>query len=201
MIDVAIANLVLQKIGADDQLADPDEDSTTARTLRASWDLVRRIALRELTPSFAIVRQRLPRRTSGSAPIGWDNAFPLPAGCLRLLGVIEPDLAKDSYVLEGGEILADTDEQLGVRFVRDIADTALWDPLFLQSFADRLGMQVADRITCSLDRVQRCQRDYERAVRKAGGADAKENPPSEPDDTSWLTARWGGACDGGPGNV
>jgi hypothetical protein len=192
VFDVAIGNLTLQKIGADDQIADPDENSACARALRASWDLVRRITLRELTPSCAIGRLSIPRRVSGPEPIGFDSAFPMPANNLRLLEVLSPLSVRDSYKLEGGEVLADTDGPVAIRFVRDLVDTSLWDPLFVQSFADRLGMQIADRVTCSLERVARCAADYKAAKQAAGGADAKENPPVETDESSWITSRFGG---------
>ena len=213
MFDVAIANLTLQKIGADDQIADPNEESHAGRTLRASWDLIRRIALRELTPTCAKRRAELAAReiTTARPAIGWSNAFPLPADCLRLLDVLSPYSIRADYRLIGaddeagnptlGEILADTDGPVGIEYVKDLVEPARWDPLFAQSFADRLGCQIADRITCDLARVGRCQRDYDAARKAAGGADSKEQPPIAFEDSSWLTARFGGGGDGRVSNV
>jgi len=203
VIDVSIANLTLQKIGADDQLADPDESSHVARTLRASWDLIRKVCLRELTPTCAKRRIELPAReiTALRPVIGFTNAYPLPAGFLRLLEVLSPWSARDDYRLigddqsaGGAEILADCTGALGIEYVVDLVDPARWDALFLQSFADRLGCQIADRITCDLGRVRRCQADYDAARKAAGGADSKEQPPIETEDSSWITARSGGSC-------
>jgi len=207
VIDVAIANLTLQKIGARDQLVDPDEKSHAGRTLRASWDLIRKICLRELTPTCAKRRAELPAReiTIARPVIGFSNAYPVPAGFLRLLEVLSPAMSRADYRLigedvSGFEILADCSGGLGVEYVIDLADPARWDPLFLQSFADRLGCQIADRITCDLDRVRRCQSDYTAARKAAGGADSKEQPPIEHEDSSWLTARHGW-WEGRPPNV
>lgn len=199
MFDVGLSNLALQKIGADDQIADPDESGFLPRTLRVAFDEVRRIALRELTPTCAKRRIRLPAReiTADRPVIGFDNAFPLPGNYLRLLEVLEPSCVRASYRLmgedvSGFEILADTDGPLGVEVMIDLVEPARWDSLFRDAFADRLGMQIADRVTCDLNRVQMCGARYRAAKAAAGGADSKEQPPTVPEESEWITARWGG---------
>lgn len=198
MIDVTLANLTLQKIGADDQLADPAEDSHNAATLRVSWDHVRKLCLRELTPTFAKRRAALPKRTSGAAPIGFATAYPVPSGFLRLLEILDPAMSTRDYRLIGDdasaggfEILANCTGLLSIEFVKDITSVARWDPLFAESFADRLGLQVADRITCDLDRLELCRARYKVAKAQAGGADSKEQPPTVPEESDWVTARCG----------
>lgn len=186
---VDIANLTLGAIGADDQLRSPDQDSHAARTIKTAWDLVRRMALRELTPSFAKERFSLPALLT--EPIGYDYAFQLPAGCLHLQEILSPAYLTD-YKVEGGKILCNHAGPIDVRVILDVEETALWDDLFVQAFANRLGWQIADRITSDLGRKDRCWEAYKQAKREAGGSDAKQDPPIPHEESSWVMARWSG---------
>jgi hypothetical protein len=183
-----IANLALGHLGEDDQLRSPDQDSHAARTVKAAWPLVRRICLRELTPSFAKRRDELP--ALAATPIEWDYQFQLQAGTLRLLEILSPAGARDHYAVEGGRILCHSEGPLKVLVIADVEETALWDDLFVQAFAYRLAYQIADRITSDLSRQDRCWEAYKQAKRQAGGADARQDPPIPHEDSSWVTARW-----------
>lgn len=187
---VTIANLALSLLGENDQLRDPDQDGHAARSVRAVWWQVRRAVLRDHPWNFAMARHMLPASAT-IVPIGWDRAFPLPDNCVRLVEILSPAISVADYALEGGAILCDAPGPLGVRCVMDVEETSRWDDLFVDAFAAKLAWQIADRITGDRGRRQDMERAYMAALNRAKGVDAKENPPIEAEDGSWITARWG----------
>lgn len=192
---VTIANLAASAIGEDDQLRSPDDDTHLSRTVRAVWDLERRAALRDHSWNFAMARKQLPAQSLPEIPYPWGYSFKLPADAVRLIEVLgRPVVASRSdYQLEGGCILSNTSGPMAIRYLRDIAEPALWDDLFVKAFAMRIAWQIADRITGDLNRVEGAERKYRRALADAKRADALENPsiPFEP--TGWERARMSGA--------
>jgi hypothetical protein len=129
---VTVANLALSKLGEDDQIRDPDQDSHAARSVRAVWGSIRRATL--------------------------------------------------------------------VVFIRDVVEVGNWDDLFVEAFAAHLAFQIADRITGDRGRKSDCWGEYRKRVKDAAGVDAKEDPPENAYESSWVTAR-GSSSLGGPPNV
>lgn len=190
---VSVANLALSKLGEDDQIRDPDDTGKPASSIRAVWDLMRRVVLRAHPWNFAMRRAELVPRTGASLVsdpvIGWEYAFPLPSDFLRLVELLEPRLAKDTYQVEGHEILANTLGPLRIRYVRDVPDMSRWDALAIEAFASRLAFQIADRITGDEARKRTAWSNYKDALKDAKGVDAKENPPVEGVESAWVEAR------------
>lgn len=186
---VTIANLALSLCGEDDQIRDPDQDSHAARSVRAVWAEVRRDVIRDHPWNFAMTRAGL-AAVDGVVTYPWDAAFPLPEDCLRFLEVLDPAGCRDTFANEGGRILADTAGPLYIRYVRDVEETGLWDALFVSAFAARLAFQIADRITGDRGRKSDAWGAYRAALAKAKGVDAKENPPVEGVESSWIEARY-----------
>lgn len=186
---VTIANLALSLIGEDDQLRDPDQDSPAAATVRAVWAPVRRAVLRDHPWNFALARAAL-TAVEGVETYPWEAAFQLPTDCLRLVEVCDPAACRDTFSVEGGKILADTDEALRILYLRDVVETGDWDDLFVQAFAARLAFQIADRITGDRGRKDDAWRAYRAALSSAKSVDAKENPPVVPEESDWVSARY-----------
>lgn len=199
---VTVANLALSKLGEDDQIRDPDQDSHAARSIRAVWDTVRRAVIRKGKFNFSMTRAQLAAQSPTSlgyqSPYPFQNRFPVPSDFLRLVEVLDPSSVRDCYLFERKAILADTDGPVYIRYVADIAAIGDWDDLFVQAFAARLGFQIADRITGDRGRKADCWAEYKSAMGDATGVDAKEDPPVEPDASSWVTARFAGGGAGIP---
>ncbi len=192
---VAIANLAASKIGEDDQLRSPDDDTHLGRSVKAVWDSVRRAAIRDHSWNFAMQRARLAAEAD-AAVYPWARSFPLPAQALRLIEVLGAECA-DDYQLEGRSILSDLGAPLDIRYLVDIAEPSLWDELFVAAFACRLAWQIGTRIAGSAYDKAAGWRDYKDALAAAKRVDARENPPIEYEPTDWELARWGTAS--GPG--
>lgn len=193
---VTIANLGLSKLGEDDQLRDPDQDSHAARSVKAVWVPIRRAVLRRGKFNFAMTRAELAAQNPLTIPTPpsaypFQNRFPVPSDFLRLVEVLGPSTVVDAYKYERRAILADSDGPVFIRYVADVAETAEWDDLFTEAFASRLAFQIADRITGDRGRKADCWAAYKAAIAEAAGVDAKEDPPEEAPDSSWVTSRYG----------
>lgn len=194
-INVEIANLATGFFGEDDQIREPNEDSKPARSVRAVWRKVRRFVLTKANWSHALRRQNLSARTaSDEFPlIDFEYAFPLPADFVRLVKIIEPRAARDSYSLERGpkgrEILTNYAGPLQIQYVSDVEDPALWSEEYTEVFAMRLAYQVADRLSGSARRKEDARVAYMKALRDAMGGDARQQAPREHGSTPWNEAR------------
>lgn len=187
---VTIANLAASSIGEDDQLASPDDDTHLSRSVRAVWDLTRRAAIRNSRWNFAMTRAALPAEVLATAPINWQSSFRLPADCLRLIGVLNT-AHRQRYQLEGKSVMADTAGPLNVKYLRDIAEPALWDDSFVMAFAALIGFRIADRITGDRARRADAWQAYRDALDEARRCDALENPEIIQEPGSWELARFG----------
>jgi hypothetical protein len=132
-------------------------------------------------------------------PYPFANRFPVPSDFLRLVEVLDPPEARESYKFESGAILADSDGPLYIRYVRDAA-IGDFDELGAAALAALIGFEIADTLTGDAARKATCWSEFRQRTKDSAGVDAKEDPPEEPYDSSWVTARFGGDG-GGPPNV
>lgn len=186
---VSVANLAASKLGEDDQLASFEDDTHLGRSVRAAWDIVRRAALRDHPWNFAMRRVQLAATAAPTAIVSWSTSFPLPADCVRVIEVL--GWSRSDFEVEGRAILANAAGPLGLRYVADVEEPALWDDLFVEAFACRLGFQVADRITGDRGRKSDLWQAYQDALSQAKRVDARENPRVEWEPTGWELARTG----------
>ncbi len=188
---VEVSNLTLAKLGETRKLLDPLDDTRAARAIARVWNLVRDRALRAHLWNFAMTRVML-TALADLPPYGWGYAFQLPADFIRLdLDAVEPWSVRGDHSIEGGALLANFLGPLNIRYVRRVEEVGHWDALFVDYFTDLLGEAVADDITGDLARRDRMTRAAERSLTMAKGIDGRENPPEAPQDSSWVTARYG----------
>lgn len=192
-----VGNLALQKLGEDDQLTNVDtDDSHAGRTIRVAFDTVRRATLRRGKFNFSLTRGELAAQNLDSipappSPFPYLSRFPLPTGCLRVVEVRDAaGRMVTDYKVEGGAILADIAGPLFLLYVRDVVETVLWDDMFVEACAARLAFQVCERITGDRGRKSDCWADFRKAIADASGVDAKEDPPTEGEESSWVEARY-----------
>jgi hypothetical protein len=186
---VTIANLAASKLGEDDQLASPDDDTHLSRSVRAVWDLQRRATLRDHPWNFAVKRGEQ-AASADLVATPYRYGFPLPADCVRLLDVA--GWSRDQYQIEGRAVLANGAGPIAIRYIADVAEPALWDDSFVEAFACRLAYQIADRITGDRGRKADAWTAYRAALADAKRVDARENPGVRWEATDWELARIGG---------
>lgn len=189
---VTIANLAASKLGEDDQLRSPDDDTHLGRSVKAVFDPVRRAALRDHSWNFAMQRRELAAANLSSVPYPWKSSFPLPSEALRLIEVLNLS-ARSEYQVEGRSILANIDGPVYIRCIVDVVEPTLWDDLFVEAFACRLAFQIGRRIVGSAFDAGTAWKVYRSAVGDAKRVDARENPQVPFEASSWETARYSGA--------
>jgi len=197
---LSVANLALVKMGASDTIVAPDQDSHAARTIASVWDDVRRACIRggRKAPrwNFAEEYAETPARAISAGkplPFGWSGAFPAPDGALRLAEIVDPVTSDDGWKFASGEVLLRGSGPLRAWWLFDVPEVALWDALFVQCFAARLAYETVDRIAADLARKSALWNEYEANLSAATKVDARENPPVEPEESSWVAARGAGS--------
>lgn len=188
---VSIANHAATIIGTAARLTAPSDDTSLGRAVASVWEIERKAALRDGAWNFAIRRADLP--ALAKPPLhGFTAQFELPADCLRIIEIY--DLRRDRWQVEGRAILADSLGPLRVRYLRDVTEPSEFDPLFAHAFARRIAQAIGNRIAGSAFDEQTNWEKYRQALSEARRVDAIENPPIEPYESEWVTARWTGSA-------
>lgn len=194
---VDICNNALVKVGAE-RIVSISDSVKQARTLSAIWDMKRQAELQAYPWKFASKRAELP--ALASAPTyGWARAYQLPADYLRMIQVGEywalyaPNEAGEFFQIEGAQILCDETSPLRIRYTRDVTNTGEFTPLFAESLACRLAMELAQALSDSTTLKRDLKQDYSMAINAARRSDAFENPPVRIPEDSWSLAMRDGA--------
>lgn len=193
---VEVYNLAATRMGSVTRVSSPDDDRHVARTIRAVFDLQRRAAIREGAWNFATRRAELAAEYDPDRVIfPWAFAYPLPAGNLRFLGIIDErgDRCDVPYSLEEDRVHCDRSGPLRVRYLIDRPEPATWDEGFAESFALRLAWRCGRTIAGSAFDQDQCEREYRSSLSGAKRVDARENPGPEQAESGWVEARSGGA--------
>lgn len=174
------------------------DNKDSARALTAVWDMCRRAELAKRFWGFSLARAQLAALV-GAPSWGYANQYQLPTGFIRLVqagqyyaanALIDYRSSDDSpYAIEGQAILTDQGSPLKIRYVQDITDPSLFNPLFADALAARLASRVCEELTGSNTKMQTCEEWYKDAVFQAAKANAIERPPQGIPDDSWGLAR------------
>lgn len=197
------ANRALDKIGEKPIIA-LDNNTPQGALLSRMFGTVLDGELRARKWSFSIKRAQL---AADVAPpeFGYAVQYSLPVDCLRVLSILNIDVGPDLsdyrgspnqlYVIEGRKILYGRPQgstpvsAMPLRYIARITDTTLWDPCFGDTFACRLAVEIAEKITQSSGKRDMAWAEYQRAINVAKRANAIELPSDYPSDDSWMLAR------------
>lgn len=186
--DVEICNRALQKLGAT-LITSLAQDSANARACATAYVSVRQAVLRAHPWNFAIKRFQL--AASGTAPtFGPANAFPVPAGFLKLLqNDVNRNFNDDDRQVEGTQILTNESAPLNIRCIVDVTDPNQMDPLFREAFSTKLAFELCEQITQSNTKKAALKDDYKDDIKEARRNNALENTAAEPPVDTYLTVR------------
>lgn len=195
--DVEIANAALIKVG-DDRITSFDDPSKAARLIKARYAMIREAELRSHDWSFAMKRAKLPALVAAPS-WGFARQFQLPTDFLRLnringtwlpLGLNDYKTDEEQmYAIEAGKILTDLSAPLEIRYVYKVEDPAQFDAMFVEAFACRLAMELAEPLTQSNSKRQLAADAYSDAIAAAKRANAIEKPPVDIPDDTWVLSR------------
>lgn len=187
---IAICNRALVKLGAA-EIMGLEDDSKSARIMRALYSHYLLTELSAYRWSFAISRLLLPR--VDAAPVfGYQNLYMLPHDYLSLIevGGVDVSLAKNiRWEVEQRQLLTDLSAPLQIRYVRAEGDVSKFSPLFKEAFSCRLALEGCEALTQSNTKKQLLLQDYDEAIRKARMNDAIEKMPEKIVKGEWLNAR------------
>lgn len=189
--EVEICNRALQKLGAG-SIVSLGDDSKRARECNRAYAPIRDATLRKHPWNFAIARQAL--AASSTPPThGPANAFPLPSDCLRLL---PPDPFVNfndlDWQIEGRSILTNDAAPLNVRYIRQITDPNIMDPLYREALATEIAFEICEAVTQSNTKKEGLREDLKTIIAQAKLLNAIENVAAEPPEDTWITARTSG---------
>jgi hypothetical protein len=185
---VEICNRALQKVGAR-RIISITEDSVNARACNNAYDVIRRAELRAHPWACATTRAQL--AASSTEPLfGRALAYPLPADYLRLLPH-DPDYNTNSldWQIEGGEIITDDTAPLNIRYIFDLQDPNIMDPLLREALSAKLAVEICEELTQSNQKKVSVKEDYKEAIREARRINAILNIAAKPPEDEWVTVR------------
>jgi hypothetical protein len=193
-----VINIALQAVSAN-QIADPDEDTESARQTKLVYDQCVREELESHAWFFAKTQASLPANFAAPA-FKYAVAYNLPPDFIRLVELDDKwvfsvlrgvDTAPvPFYEMNGRSILTDITAPLKITYIRDVVnETATWSPLFISAVALALATKVAMPLTKSEGMVALMDKRYREAVSRARRANAIQQPPAHMPDGSWMVAR------------
>lgn len=185
---VEICNRALQKLGAK-RITAITEDSVNARACNTAYDPVRLAELRAHPWSCAITRAQL--AASSTAPLfARERYFPLPSDYVRLLPQ-DPDYNENSndWQIEAGQIITDDSSPLNIRYVYNLEDPTIMDPLFREALSCKLALELCEELTQSNQKKESLRADYKMAIKEARRVNAILNIAAKPPEDEWVTIR------------
>jgi hypothetical protein len=181
-------------------IADPDEDTESARQAKGVYEQVVRSELEAYAWFFAKAQASLPQ--NAEQPLfRFARAFNLPSNFIRLVELeqrwvfnviryIDVDPIPP-YEIQGRAILTDLAAPLKISYLKDVTnDPTTWTPLFANVVSAALAIRLAMPLTKSEGMVTLATNIYKNELFRAKKANAIQMPPQQIPDGSWIMARF-----------
>jgi hypothetical protein len=194
---IEVCNRALTLLGVE-RVVSVDDDSKAARDCRSQYDITRKSELRANRWAFAMRRAQL--AAISTAPLfGFDLAYTMPTDCVRLdfvgdyyVGVSLTDYRstdESAFAIEGRQILTNLTAPLNVRYIANVEDVQGFDPLFVDTLAHRLAIDLCESLTQSSGKKAGVAQAYALVIDRAKRVNAIERPPEPIADDAWVLAR------------
>lgn len=151
-------------------------------------------------PTLADANFIYPIGTGPSSQLSSRNAYRLPYGFMRMapqdpkqgssLVLGAPNaLPYSDWNVEGNYITTRDSGVILLRFAADIADTTLYDPMFVSGFAARLAYEAVEPLTQSNEKKKGIKADYDGFMTEARLVNGIETGPTEAPEDDYITCR------------
>lgn len=188
---VLVANLALQSVGAN-RISALTDNTTNAREVNAVYDTLRQALLRRNRWKFAITRRTLSEDSTAPA-FGRAARYQLPNDYLYLVPPYPEDrVIPHDWIVEGRYIYTDDATSIDVRYIQDVTDESLMDPLFRLALAKKIAVQILPKFKPSNTTAMKLRQEYKDALAEASRVDAIEKLPVEPAEDTWIGIRSSG---------
>jgi len=190
---IDIVNRGLSKLG-DMRITALSDETAAAQLANSIYEVVRDAEIAAHAWLFATARAQLPALADKPA-FGWSWQYELPADCLRLIQaggwpqpVIDNYINRDTstFTIEGRNILTNLGPALNIIYLRRETDTSLYPPVFIESLACKLAVEMAESLTGSTNKRQMAWQEYDLTIKKAKRVNAICLPPQAIQDDSWM---------------
>lgn len=187
--EVDICNRALQILGAK-RIVSLTQDSVNGRACNTAYASLRDAELRAHPWNFAIKRASLPAASPAPATGGRQNSFPLPPDFLHLLDPY-PELLLNTldWQIEGQAISSNDTGPLAIRYIWQVTDPNMMDPLFREALSNRLALGICEELTQSNVKHDDIEKDYIQFLREARRINAIESVAAFPPEDSYITLR------------
>jgi len=150
--------------------------------------------------SIKSLRFLYPLGTGPATQSATRNVFMLPNGFLRRapqdpkagsfswLGA-STALTYDDWDLQDDFIISRISDPIVLRFVADISDVTMMDPMFCEGLGGRIGMEVGETLTQSEAKVNMAASAYGRFMAEARDVNGIETDSTEPPEDDYITCR------------
>lgn len=166
------ANIVMALLGEDVvTTADLAADSAErVRKYNALADYTRDEVLRAYPWNFATEEVALV--LSGDSPVieDWSYIYDLPADCLK---VQQTEGMTDFRIL--GSTLYSNYGTLNIIYTKQVTDTTVWDPCFVNAYTAKMMFKLAYGLQNSNTLQTNAKAYYDEAIKEAKGVDSQEN--------------------------
>ncbi len=200
-----IANVSLRRI-SEPRINDLDSDTTEeAIKARDVYDHLRKRLLRSHPWNFAVKRVELAQSSTAPA-FGYDYAYPLPSGFLRVVSVHASDSTRDQieYKIETVTIsgtdtrcIVTNASDVYLRYIYDVENVSLMDESFQDALAEALARDLALSMDHPANKVELLEMKAKKALSYAKSVDGIEDFPDAMPEGSWTTSRDSRWNDGG----
>ena len=183
--DVEIANFALSKLG-ERSVVTLNDDSPTGRLVNLTYTDLRYALLREHAWNFAMARASIAAHVTPPT-WGFARAFDLPATCLRVWSVDNPN--EYQWKVEGSQIVSDIGTPIKILYINQITDPTKFDSLFVDTFAAFLAAEWAEKVTGTAAVRQQMTELYMAKLTQARSSDGQEGTPDVLEANLWINAR------------
>lgn len=195
---VQICNIALSRIGQSERIDSLEERSVAAELCTLHYETCRDEVLRDFPWQFASARVYLAEL--GNPPSTWQYRYQYPIDCLKVRAIAIPGVRQATHSgqripfellhADGALTICTDQEQAELLYTARIADTNLFDPLFVSALAWRLGAELAMGLTARADNYRAAMANYGDALSIAESASFNEGQDIPPADSEFITVRY-----------
>lgn len=170
--DVSICNNALLKIRANTITAIGQAGEEGGATL-ILYEQIRDDVLHAHPWNFAIEQATV--ALDGTSPLlEFDNKYTLPPDCLRVLTAwVDSDTRIKDFKVKGRSIHSDSSVGF-IEYIKQVTDTSIFSPQFVDCFATRLAAELAYNLAGSGQRAEQLQKEYIKKLKEAKKRDGQE---------------------------
>lgn len=173
-----ICNLALSWL-AGNRITSLDDESDEARLCKANYALSRRAVLEEQEWTFGVKRAQLP--ALAEPPLfGYSFQFLLPPDLLYSIGVYDPKNSgsktvppQTRHAMEGDSIVADI-PTIHIKYIADVTNTRRFSPMFDQTLAAHIAMNIAVPLTENEDHFIRMAKLFSSNLERAAASNGMQ---------------------------